>query len=66
LPVGAELGCEDRLEDDNVNEVDTDVEVDVNWFVADVEPSWLAELRRDEDGGARELLLLLVALALDP
>jgi len=46
LPVGAEVGCEDRLEDDG--------------------PAWLAEWSWVEDGGALELPLLPVALALDP
>jgi len=35
-------------------------------MVADVDPAWLAEASRDEGGGARELPLLLFALALDP
>lgn len=73
MPVGAIVGCEDRLDDDddddNVKVDDTDVNVEVdgdgnNGVVADVGPAWLAEVRWDEDG-APELLLLLVALALD-
>lgn len=80
MPVGAIVGCEDRLDadgsvdnvgtdiedDENVNEVDTDVDIDVNAVVGDVEPVRLTEEGRDECGGALELPLWLVALALDP
>ena len=81
LLVGADIGCEDELDDeisvdgvdtdvvdDDVNEeVDTNVDDDAsnNGEVADAVPAWLADLSRDERDGAIELLLLLDAFALD-
>jgi len=59
-----DIGIDDEV---SADEGGTDIEVDVNWDVADVEPAWLADLSRDEGGGAIELLLLLLdAFALDP
>jgi hypothetical protein len=62
------VGCGDRLndEEDNFNEVATDVEVDFSGVVAEVDPAWLPEASKDEGGSALELPLLLDALALDP
>lgn len=80
--VGAKVGCGDRLndeednfnevatdveiDDDSVDEVDIDVKVDFSGVVAEVDPAWLPEASKDECGGALELPLLLDALALDP
>jgi len=68
LPVGAIVGCEDGLDGVSANEVgaDVNVEVDGSTIVADVEPAWLTEWSWEEGGGALELPLLLLALALDP
>jgi hypothetical protein len=53
LPVGANVGCEDRLDDFSAGEVGTDVDVDVDvnvdlevdatTRVADDESAWLTE-----------------------
>jgi hypothetical protein len=73
LVVGAMVGCEDRPNDDeenNLSEVAPDVKVDddsADEVDTDVEPAWLPEVSEDEcGGGALELPLLLDALALDP
>ena len=68
LLVGADVDCEDGLDDEisveEADEPETDNDGDVNGEVADAVPAWLAEL---EDGSTIELLLLLLdAFALDP
>jgi hypothetical protein len=57
LWVGADVGCEDGLDDVGADEVGTDV---------DVELAWLAEWSWEEYDCALELPLLLFAPALDP